>query len=98
MSVNHLPSYRDHWSSAPDLHDNNVSSLISVKWFSWLLSLINFNDNQHQLKRGEPYYDKLYKIRQFLEQIGQYFLKSYRPHGNVTVDEAMVKFKDLSSL
>lgn len=98
MSIKRLPSYRDYWSSAPDLHDNYVSSLMSVKRFSWLLSLIHFNDNQHQPKRGEPYYDKLYKIRPFLDQIGQNFLKSYRPHRDVAVDEAMVKFKGRSSL
>lgn len=93
MSVKHFPSYRDYWSSAPDLHDNYISSLMSVKRCSWLLSLIHFNDNQHQPKRGEPNYDKLYKIRPFLDLIGQNFLKSYRPHRDVAVDEAMVKFK-----
>lgn len=98
MCIKRLPNYRNYWSSAPDLHDNYVSSLMSVKRFSWLLSLIHFNDNQHQPKRGEPYYDKLYTIRPFLDQIGQHFLKLYRPHRDVVVDEAMVKFKGRSSL
>ncbi|XP_025191896.1 piggyBac transposable element-derived protein 4-like [Melanaphis sacchari] len=98
MSVKRLPSYRDYWSSAPDLHDKNISSMMNVKRFSWLLSHIHFNNNQLQPKRGEDNYDKLYKIRPLLDYIGQNFLNLYRPHRGVAVDEAMVKFKGRSSL
>ncbi|XP_060863344.1 piggyBac transposable element-derived protein 4-like [Metopolophium dirhodum] len=98
MSVKRLPSYRDYWSSAPDLHDEYISSMMSVKRFSWLLSHIHFNDNQLLPKRGEANYDKLYKIRPLLDYIGQNFFNSYRPHRDVAVDEAMVKFKGRSTL
>lgn len=98
MSVKRLPSYQDYWSSAPDLHDKYISSMMNVKRFSWLLPHIHFNNNQLQPKRGEANYDKLYKIRPLLDYIGKNFLNSYRPHRYVAVDGAMVKFKGRSSL
>lgn len=98
MGINRLPSYRDYWSSASDLHNVYISNLMSVKRFSWLLNYIHFNNNHVQPKRGHSNYDKLYKIRPILNYIGENFNKLYKPHREVAIDEAMVKFKGRSSL
>lgn len=45
MGIKRLPSYRDYWSSALDLHDPYVSFKMTVNRFGWLLSnfhLIHF--------------------------------------------------------
>lgn len=84
-SVKRFPSYRDFWSSAPDLHDEYISRTMSVKRFNWLLSHVHFNDNQLLPKRGEANYDKLYKIRPLLDYNGQNYFNSYRPHGDVVI-------------
>jgi hypothetical protein len=55
MGVKKMPSYRDYWSSAPDLHDSYISDLMTVKRFSFLLSHIHLNDNAVMPKRGEKF-------------------------------------------
>lgn len=45
MGIKSLPSYRDHWSSAPDLYDPYISQLMTVKRFSWFLTNLHMNDN-----------------------------------------------------
>lgn len=66
MGIKPLPSYRDYWSSSPDLHDDYLSKLMSVNRFGWLLSHIHLNDNNLMPGRDQPNYDKLYKLRPFL--------------------------------
>ncbi|KAL4126175.1 hypothetical protein QTP88_010401 [Uroleucon formosanum] len=61
MGIKRMPSYRDYWSSQPDLHDPYISSLMTVNRFGWLLSTLHINNNVMMPKRGEPGYDKLYK-------------------------------------
>ena len=48
--------------------------------------------------RGTPGFDKLFKVRPFLESIRANFLSQYVPHKEVAIDEAMIKFKGRSSL
>lgn len=37
MGIKSYPSYRDHWSSAPDLHDPYISKLMRLHRFGWIL-------------------------------------------------------------
>jgi hypothetical protein len=98
MSVKKLPSYRNYWSSSPDLHDSHISDLMTVKRFSFLLSHIHANDNSLMPKRGEDNFDKLYKIKPLVEMLNKKFAECYSPHQKVAVDESMVKFKGRSSM
>ncbi|CAH1970101.1 unnamed protein product [Acanthoscelides obtectus] len=98
MGIKRLPSYRDHWSRAPDLHDSYVSNLMSVKRFSWLLGNIHLNDNSLMAKKGEANYDKLYKVRPLLNRMSEAFGKCMLPSREVAIDESMIKFKGRSSL
>lgn len=63
MGIKRLPSYKDFWSSAPDLHDHYTSSYMSENRFSWFLSNIHINDNTIMPPRNSRDYDKLYKLR-----------------------------------
>ncbi|KAF0690958.1 Uncharacterized protein FWK35_00038029, partial [Aphis craccivora] len=98
MGIKRMPSYRDYWSSHPDLHDSYISSLMTVNRFGWLLSSLHINNNVMMPKRGETGYDKLYKVRPFLTKIKRNFQKYYNPHRIVAVDESMIKFKGRSTL
>lgn len=98
MGIKRYPSYRDCWSSAPDLHDHYISSVMDVNRFGWLLSHIHLNDNSRMPKRGDPAFDKLYKVRPFLEEIQGKFLKCFKPGETLAVDESMIKFKGRSCL
>jgi hypothetical protein len=75
-----MPSYRDYWSSVPDPHDSYISDLMTVKRFSFLLSHIRLNDNAVMLKRGEPNFGKLYKVKPLVEMVSNSFARCYHPH------------------
>lgn len=98
MGIKRLPSYRDYWSSAPDMHDAHISSKMTVNRFGWLLSNLHLNDNLQILNRNDPKYDKLYKLRPFLNIIQKQFELCYNPTEFIAIDESMVKFKGRSSL
>ena len=65
MGIISVPSYRDYWSSHPDLHDSYISSYMTVNPFGLLLSTLHINNNAMMPKRGEVEYDKHYKVRPF---------------------------------
>lgn len=93
MGIKKSPSYRDYWSSAPDLHDAYISMFMPLKRFSWLLSNIHLNDNNCMPAKNSPNYDKLYKIRPLLDIMKRNFQENYRPSEKIAIDESMVKFK-----
>lgn len=98
MGVKRLPSYRDYWSSNVQLNDRYISSTMSVKRFSFLLSSLHLNDSSKEPKKNEAGYDKLYKVRLFLDNLSDTYLRFYDPTRNQAVDESMIKFKGRSSM
>ena len=51
MGIKHLPSYRDYWSSNPQLNDVYISSSMPVKRLSFLLSNLHLNDQTKEPKK-----------------------------------------------
>lgn len=98
MGIKSLPSYRDHWSSAPDLHDSYISKLMTVKRFSWFLSKLHMNDNSVMPERNEDGYDKLYKVRPLLTELAKNFANCMAATKELALDESMIKFKGRSCL
>lgn len=98
MGIKHLPSYRDFWSAKLALRDSYVSSLMPRTRFDWLLSHIHLNDNTLLPKRGQPDYDKLYKVRPLLDKLSQSFTFHYKPSRAISIDESMILFKGRSTL
>uniref|UniRef100_A0A2S2PW87 PiggyBac transposable element-derived protein 4 n=1 Tax=Sipha flava TaxID=143950 RepID=A0A2S2PW87_9HEMI len=98
MGIKMLPSYRDYWSSAPDLHDSYISQLMTVNRFGWLLTTIHLNDNNMIPKKSEIGYDKLYKVRPYLTILKYNFQKYYNSNKIIAVDESTIKFKGRSTL
>jgi hypothetical protein len=93
MGIKKQCSYRDFWSSAPDLHDDYISSIMPLNRFSWILSHFHLNDNSVIPKRGDVNFDKLYKVRPFLNLILKNSQALYNPNRVVAIDESMIKFK-----
>ncbi|XP_049816454.1 piggyBac transposable element-derived protein 3-like [Schistocerca nitens] len=93
MGITKKPSYRDYWSTDPDLGESYISKLFPVKRFSWLLSNWHLNDNSVAPDRNNQNYDKLYKLRPFLDHVNRKFQDCYKPHQKLAIDEALVKFK-----
>lgn len=98
MGIKNYPSYRDHWSSVPDLHDPYISKLMRVHRFGWILSNLHLNNNSIMPVHGSANFDKLYKVRPLLDQLKTNFQSCLQPHEKIAVDESMIKFKGRSSL
>lgn len=98
MGIKRSPSYRDYWSNEIDLNDPFISRIMPVNRFSWLLGNLHLNDNSVMPLRGDERYDKLYKLRPFLNSIGKTFEENFKPGQILAVDESMIKFKGRSSL
>lgn len=98
MGIKKLPSYRDYWSDNPQMHDSYISSLMTVNRFGFFLSHMHINDNSKEPKRGDPRYDKLYKLRPLLDELSQNFKECFKPGQYQSIDESMIKFKGKSSM
>ena len=51
------------------------------------------NDNAKYVKKGQPGYDPLFKLRPFLDPLLKNFKKAYNPGREVSLDESMIGFK-----
>ena len=68
IGIKRILSYRDYWSSNPQLNDAHISSSMPVKKFSFLLSNLHLNDQTEEPKKGHANFNKLYKIRPFVKK------------------------------
>ncbi|KAH1006079.1 hypothetical protein HUJ04_006957 [Dendroctonus ponderosae] len=68
------PSYRDYWSSSPQMRDPFISSAISRNRFPCLLGNIHLNDSSIQPDQNYSHFDKLYKLRPVLDKLSGTFL------------------------
>ncbi|XP_043468234.1 piggyBac transposable element-derived protein 4-like [Leptopilina heterotoma] len=98
MGVKNSPSYRDYWSANPQLNDPYISSLMSVVRFRFFLGCLHITDNSTEPKKGNAAYDKLYKLRPFLDKVNENFKKNFMSNKYQTVDESMIKCKGRSSM
>lgn len=93
MGIKKSPSFRDYWSSRPEMRDDFIASKITVNRFGSLLTSLHCNNNDMMPKKEEPGFDKLYKIRPYIELLKTNFQKYYLPSKEISIDESMVKFK-----
>ena len=67
--------------------------------FYQIARYLHFTDEEKSITdRDNPNFDKLYKIRPFLNRIHRRFLEEYIPDKNLAVDETMVPFKGSLSI
>lgn len=98
MGLKKLPSYRDYWATQMELRDSYISSLMSRTRFDWLLGNFHLNNNVLQPRRGDLNFDKLYKVRPFLDALLNNFKKYYKMNEIISIDESMICFKGRSSI
>jgi len=93
FGIKHLPSTRLYWSKDPFLGVPEVQKVMPRNRFDKLLQYLHVNDSTKALPREHLQHDKLFKIRPILDRVLEACQSEYRPTKNVSVDEAMVKFK-----
>ena len=91
MSIHRLPSLRDYWSSDWVLGVPEFAKVMPRNRFLELWNNLHLCDNSKMPQWGEPNFDKLFKEREFLNDLTTKFQINYNPHREQVVDEAMIK-------
>lgn len=98
MSIHRLPSLQDYWSSDWVLGVPAFAKVMSRNRFLEIWNNLHLCDNTKMPRVGEPNFDKLFKVREFLNDLNTNFRVNYNPHREQAVDEAMIKYKGRTSL
>lgn len=98
MGLHKLPQLEDYWSADVLLGVPGIVSGMPIDRFKVLQKCLHINDNTKAKPRGDPEYDRLYKIRPLLNAVNEAFFNQYDPNREMSVDEAIVGFKGRSSL
>ena len=93
MSIHKLPAIVDYWKDDWILGVPAFSSIMLRNRFQEILRYLHLNDNETMPQRDQDNYDKLYKVRPFIENLKINFQIQYHPHCEQSIDEAMVKYK-----
>nr|CAH7720594.1 unnamed protein product [Callosobruchus chinensis] len=95
MSVIQLPSTRCYWNSSMDILC--ISRAMTCNRFEEIKRFLHFNNNELQVPHGQPGYDKLFKVRPFLNKIRERLLIVPKEE-HMAVDEQIIPTKARSSL
>ena len=98
MGSNTLSSMRFYWSNDSNFHNDRISSIMPVKRFLKILRYLHLNDNTKMPKKGEPNYDRMFKLGLMLNHVNAVFKKLFLPSRLLSIDESIVRFKGRSSL
>lgn len=90
-----MPSYRMYWANETRIPV--IADSMSRNRFEKLRTMIHFNDNSTMHSRDHPDYDKLFKVRPFVDAIQKNFVKTANEEYN-SIDEIMIPFKGRSSI
>ena len=93
-----MPSLRDYWSTDWVLGVPAFSKTMSRDRFLDIYYNIHLCDNSQMPQCGDQNFDKLFKVRKFLDDLNTDLRLNYNPHREQAVDEAMIKYKGRTSL
>ena len=93
-----MPSSRDYWSTDWVLGVPAFSKTMSRDRFLDIYYNIHLCDNFQMPQCGDQNFDKLFKVRKFLDDLNTNLWLNYNPHREQAVDEAMIKYKGRTSL
>ncbi|KAG5866483.1 hypothetical protein JTB14_027542 [Gonioctena quinquepunctata] len=77
---------------------SRIANTISLKRFLTILRYLHINNNENAPKKGDPNFDKLYKLKPMMTHLNQKFKEIFSPARQLSIDESMVGFKGRSSL
>ena len=96
MSVVHLPNTRLYWNTT--MRVCAISDVMTRARFEFIMNSLHLSNNTLQPDRGDPDYDKLFKVREFLNNLNRNFESHADPEPIMSVYEQMIPFKGRHSL
>ena len=93
MGIVKLPRMAMYWSTDNLVHQGSVSSVMTQTRFFQIWRYFHLADNTQSLPREDPRFDKIYRVREFLDIIVRNAQHLYRLDQDVSIDETMVPHK-----
>ena len=93
MGLISYPRLEDYWLTSWLFATPTFSRVMSRDRFSLIMRFLHLNDNTKYIRKGEPGYDAIFKLRPFLEPLLRNFREMYRPAKELSIDESMIGFK-----
>ena len=94
MGIVKLPRIELYWSlSHPYLVTPGISNVMSRVRFEQIFRFLHLCNNTAQVSRGQPGYDRLFKVRKLFDLITAQFESEYTLHQQCSIDEAMIPYK-----
>lgn len=93
MGICRRKSLAEYWSNDKFLHFPAIKSLMTMRRFEVLSSVLHLT-SKPTLRKGSTGYDPWVKIRPFLDAVNDSFVRHYTPNQNLSLDESMVGMKN----
>ncbi|XP_069496512.1 piggyBac transposable element-derived protein 4-like [Ambystoma mexicanum] len=93
MGIVRKPSIALYWCTDPSLATPFFPAVMSRNRYLVLQRMLHFSDNSAALPRNDPNYDKLFKIRPFLEHFTRRFSGVYVPGQHISIEESLVLYQ-----
>ncbi|XP_070573837.1 piggyBac transposable element-derived protein 4-like [Ptychodera flava] len=93
MGIHTLPDVNDYWSTDDRLQVPGIAKVLPKNRYKKLSQYFHINNNELDLPAGDPNRDRMFKVRPLLDLVHFSFAASYVPFRELSIDEAMVKFK-----
>ena len=84
---------RSYWSTKWPFYNESFSAIMSGGRFELMMKSFHLNDVEIQPNRTSHDYDKIYKIRPFLDLVTKAFQSVYVPNQELSADESIIGYK-----
>ncbi len=88
MGIAILPRIEMYWSQKHAMRSQPLSQVMSLTRFEQISRYLHVCDTSEQVPYGQPGYDPLFKLRNFLDLITPQLQSEYNPHEQMSIDEA----------
>ncbi|WAR15739.1 PGBD4-like protein [Mya arenaria] len=92
MGIQQLPLISMYWSSNPFIGNPGIIGTMTCNRFQKLAQYFHVSDRASEPRRGDPGYDRLFKVREVMTAVMDCFKRAYTLSKEVAVDEAMIKY------
>ena len=92
MGISPRPRYKYFWSSNPFLRNAGIANVMPLSRYAKISEYFHVSDREKEIPNGQTGYDKLAKIRWFIDSIHMKFKEVKSPDKNQAINESIVKY------
>ena len=98
MGIISFPKIACYWRTSWPFFTDSIRKIMSRDRFLLFLKFFHLNNNERYISRGQPGFDRLFKVRPLISHLVSRYKSSYIPSQCVSVDESMINFRGRLSL